>query len=213
MCIAMARKKKAAESEPVKLFYLFYTQERWDNWIRRLEESSFEEEPGTSDMPEGLRTIQNFTDDVNIEVLKIIRLQQNDRFSAEEAMEKIRDVEEIVMGEPGESEVADIVGSLQVRFLVLFDACKKYLDGKFSGEIKELVKKGRSVAEKDPDASLEVAGNIGALVIDGGSCCGKYLRGDIDDPTLFDDWLIEIDEMANALKSLQKFDEEPGEAS
>ena len=35
----------------------------------------------------------------------------------------------------------------------------------------------------------------------------------MDNPSLFDEWLIEIDTMGNALKSLKKFDEEPGEVS
>lgn len=31
-----AKKTAAKEAELVKLFYIFYNQERWDNWIRRL---------------------------------------------------------------------------------------------------------------------------------------------------------------------------------
>ncbi len=195
------------------MFYLFYTQERFDNWVSMLTECSFEESSEGDEMPEGLKTLQNFTDDINIEVLKIIRLYQNERFSADEALKKLDEVEEIIMAEPQAAEIIDIIEGVQMRFLVLFLACKKFLNSDFSGDIKTLVKEGRIAVEDNPEEGLQIAGNIGALVIDGGSCCGKYLRGDLDEPSMFDDWLIEIDDIGTALKSLKKFDEEPGEAS
>jgi hypothetical protein len=211
----MARKKKKSkkDQEQQKLFYLFYTQERFDNWVTMLTECSFEEGPESEEMPEGLRTLQNFTDDINIEVLKIIRLYQNERFGADEALKKLDEVEEIIMAEPNAAEIRDVIEGVQMRFLVLFLACKKFLKGDFSGDIKTLVKDGRKLVENNPEEALQIAGNIGALVINGESCCGKYLRGDLDEPDMFDDWLIEIDDMGNALKSLKKFDEEPGETS
>ena len=64
---------------------------------------------------------------------------------------------------------------------------------------------------KQAEEALKTAATIGALVILGGSCCGKYLRGELDDPTLFDDWLIEVDDMGNALKTLKNFEEQFGE--
>ena len=39
------KKKKDADSvkeeAPLKLFYIFYSQERWDNWITALNEADF----------------------------------------------------------------------------------------------------------------------------------------------------------------------------
>lgn len=210
----MARKKKKTkEEEPLKLFYLFYTQERWDNWLQTLCESSFEEDPTGDEMPEGLQKLQNFSEDINIEVLKIIKLFQNERFSADEALLRLNEVEEIIMGTVPNTEIKELIEGLQIRFLVLFLSCKNYLNNEYEGEIKDLVKDGRTTIEEDAENALSIAGNIGALVLAGGSCCGKYLRGDVDEPTLFDDWLIEIDDMGNALKSLKKFDEEAGEAT
>lgn len=210
----MARKKKGKKTEvPQKLFYLFYTQERWDNWINTLGECSFDDGPDSDDMPEGLKVLQNFTDDINVEVLKIIKLYQKERFRPEEALQKLEEVEEIIIGEVPESDLSDIIGGIQMRFLVLFLSCKNYLKQNFEGEIKTLVKEGKKVADDDPEKALNIAGNIGALVIDGGSCCGKYLRGDMDEPSLFDDWLIEIDDIGTALKSLKKFDEVAGETT
>jgi len=206
----MARKKKE-KVEPQSVLYYFYTQERWDNWIKTLEEMSFDYDEDSEEMPEGLQSLNNFTEDINVSVLKIIKLFLLGNYSADAAKEKIEEVEEIVMGPLPDSDLADIVSGVQMRFLVLFAACKAVINGDVSGEVKDLVKFGRTLGDDQAEEALKTAATIGALVIQGGSCCGKYLRGELDDPTLFDDWLIEVDDMGNALKTLKNFEEQFGE--
>ena len=212
MCTDMAKKAKAKQAEPMKLFYIFYNQERWDNWIKTLEGADFEPAEG-EDVSEGEQMLYSFTEDITLSVLKIIRLFQNGRFTKEEATEKLDDVELIVMTGLPEGELEDVIGSLQLSLLVLFTACRKYLEGGFDKDIKTLVKKGRALDEENLEEALEVAANIGAAVVDGATCCAKYIKDDAENPGLFDEWLIEIETMSNAMKSLAKFDEERGEAS
>ncbi len=212
MCTDMAKKKSAKQAEPMKLFYIFYNQERWDNWIKTLEEASFEPAEG-EEISEGEQMLFSFTEDITLSVLKIIRLYQNGRFTKEEAIEKLDDVELIVMTGLPEGELEDIIGSLQLSLLVLFTACRKYLEGGFETDIKTLVKKGKGIDEENLEEALEIAANIGAAVVDGATCCAKYIKDDAENPGLFDEWLIEVETMSNAMKSLAKFDEEPGEAS
>lgn len=212
MCTDMAKKASAKQAEPMKLFYIFYNQERWDNWIATLEDADFEPAEG-EEVSEGEQILYSFTEDITLSVLKIIRLYQNGRFTKEEATEKLDDVELIVMTGLPEGELEDIIGSLQLSLLVLFTACRKFLEGGFDKDIKTLVKKGRGLDEENLEEALEVAANIGAAVIDGATCCAKYIKDDAENPGLFDEWLIEIETMSNAMKSLSKFDEEPGEAS
>ena len=212
MCTDMAKKAKAKQAEPMKLFYIFYNQERWDNWIKTLEGANFEPAEG-EEVSEGEQMLYGFAEDITLSVLKIIRLYQNDRFTKEEAIAKLDDVELIVMTGLPEGELEDIIGSLQLSLLVLFTACRKYIEGEFDKDIKALVKKGRGIDEENFEEALEVAANIGAAVVDGATCCAKYIKDDAENPGLFDEWLIEIETMSNAMKSLAKFDEEPGEAS
>ena len=81
----------------------------------------------------------------------------------------------------------------------------------FEKDIKALVKKGRAEIEKDMEAALETATNIGASVIDGAACCGKFVKDDLESPTLFDEWLIECERMSDAMTSLKNFDEGVGD--
>ncbi|MCT8338208.1 DUF2150 family protein [Methanoculleus sp. Afa-1] len=196
----------------MKLFYIFYNQERWDNWIKTLEEANFEPAEG-EEVSEGEQMLFSFTEDVTLSVLKIVRLYQNGRFTKEETIAKLDDVELIVMTGLPEGDLEDIIGSLQLSLLVLFTACRKYIEGEFDKDIKALVKKGKGIDEENLEEALEVAANIGAAVVDGATCCAKYIKDNIEDPGLFDEWLIEIETMSNAMKSLAKFDEEPGESS
>ena len=208
----MAKKaSKSTESEPLKLFYIFYNQERWDNWLKTLREADFEGDPKRDQMPEGLRLLDGFTEDVTLSVMKIIKLFQNKRFSKEESLEKIAQVEAIVMAPAPDDEIAGIVETIQLPKLVLFAGSRKFLTGEFEKDIKTLIKKGRTLSEKDMEQALEAAAHIGASVIAGTSCCGKYIKDDIEDPTPFDEWLFECERMYEGMASLKNFDESVGD--
>ena len=203
-------KKSSKEAEPMKLFYIFYNQERWDNWIKSLTDADFTGDSESEDMPEGYKLLFTFNQDICLSVLKIIKMYQNERFTEQETLDKINDVEQIVMGQQPEGEIAEIINSLQLSMLVLFNACRIYISNNYEKDIKTLVKKGRSIDEENMEELLETAGQIGANVIDGKSCCGRYLRANAD-PGLFDEWLIEIETMSEAIHSLKKFDESHGD--
>ena len=202
---------KKTEEEPLKLFYIFYNQERWDNWLKTLSESSFEADPKSDELPEGFRVLDNFSVDITVSVLKIIRLYQNKRYTFEEAVDKLSQVETIVMSAAPEGDLGEIIEILQLPKLALFASCRLYLAGGFDKDIKSLVKKGRAAIEKDMEMALEAAANIGASVIDGASCCGKFLKDDVEQTTLFDEWLIECERMGEAMASLKNFDEGTGD--
>jgi len=211
----MAKKNEKAVKgeEPLKLFYIFYNQERWDNWISTLSESDFSVKPGSEDMPEGYTTLYNFSMDITIEILKIIRLFQNGRFSKEDALLKLNQVETIVMSDVKDEKIDEYVESLQLSMLVLFAGCKRFLEGTYSNDIKTLVKDGKKAGDDNLETALEIAAEIAANVINGAACCGKYIKDDIEQPGLFDEWLIEIESMHEAMASLKNFDEEAGESS
>lgn len=208
-----AEKGKAKEQEPQKLFYIFYNDERWNNWLSSLNEADFEGDPESEQMPEGLAMLYIFSEDITLSVLKIIKLWQNGRFSKEDAQNKLAAVEAIVMSPLPEGKLEESVGPIQLTMLVLFASCRQFLEGTFETDLKGLVKKGRSLPEDQLEEALDCASHIGASVINGATCCSKFVKDDLENPTLFDEWLIEIETMSEAFKSLKKFDEEPGESS
>jgi hypothetical protein len=213
--VLMAKKKEKTvkEEEPLKLFYIFYNQERWDNWINTIRESDFTVKDGSEEMPEGFSTLYNFSMDITIEVLKIIRLFQNNRFSNEDALLKLNQVESIIMADVKDETIEEYIESLQLSMVVLFAGCKRFLEGTYSTDIKTLVKDGKKAGDENLETALEIAAEIAANVINGAACCGKYIKDDIEQPGLFDEWLIEVESMHEAMVSLKNFDEEAGESS
>ena len=209
---AKKTKQKEPEEAP-KLFYIFYNQERWDNWLNSLKNADWDGDENAEEMPEGFRLLDGLSDDITLAVIKIIKLFQNTRFTVEEARTKIRDIEAIIMAEVADDMLAEIIGSMQVSMVVLFSAAQQYLEGTYPAPetIKDLVKEGRKVVDKDAEKAFEIATSIGSAVINGATCCGKYVK-DTDEPTLFDEWLVEVERIADAMKSLKDFDEVAGEA-
>lgn len=211
--MAKKKEKTVKEEEPLKLFYIFYNQERWDNWINTIRESDFTVKDGSEEMPEGFSTLYNFSMDITIEVLKIIRLFQNNRFSNEDALLKLNQVESIIMADVKDETIEEYIESLQLSMVVLFAGCKRFLEGTYSTDIKTLVKDGKKAGDENLETALDIAAEIAANVINGAACCGKYIKDDIEQPGLFDEWLIEIESMHEAMVSLKNFDEEAGESS
>ena len=207
----MAKKKGTQEEAPLKLFYIFYSKERMENWIRTLQELSFSGDPSSEDPPEGLLALSRFAEDITIEVLKIVRLYQNSRFGRDEAMQRMREVEATVMSEVRDGEIGDVLESLQLSLLVLFSACRKFIEGKVEKDTKAAVKRARALSPDELEKSLEIAGGIGAAVIGGAPCCEKFMPDDPGKTTLLDDWLVEIETIRDAMKSLKDFDESTGE--
>ena len=207
----MAKKKGTQEEAPLKLFYIFYSKERMENWIRTLQELSFTGDPSSEEPPEGILALSWFAEDITIEVLKIIRLFQNNRFGRDEAMQRMREVEATVMSEVRDGEIGDVLESLQLSLLVLFSGCRKFIDGKAEKDVKAAVKRARALSPEELEKSLEIAGEIGAAVIGGTPCCEKFMLDDPGKTTLLDDWLVEIETMRDAMKSLKDFDESTGD--
>jgi hypothetical protein len=155
--------------------------------------------------------LDSFSVDITLAALKIVKLYQNKRFSREEAQDRLVQVEAIVMSAAPKGDLEELIELLQLPKLVLFASCRRYISGEFDKDIKMLVKKGRDIIDKDMEQALDIASNIGASVIDGAACCGKYVKDDLENPTLFDEWLIECERMNEAMGSLKNFDESTGE--
>jgi hypothetical protein len=208
------QKKKAAGKEteaPMKLFYIFYSQERWDNWMNSLQEADFGDDPDSEDLPEGLSILSGFNQDICVAILKIIKLYQNNRFTKEETLEKLQEIGSIVMDQEVPEDLADVIEYMQEQLLVLFSSCTVYLEGDYqSTDIKDLVKAGRACSEDEGNTALDIVSKIGAHVMNGTTCCGRYIKDDMKSST-FNEWLIQIEMMSEAFASLKGFDEQAGE--
>ena len=176
--------------------------------MRSLQEADFDGESDDEDLPQGLSILSGFNEDICVAVLKIIKLYQNSRFTREEAMGKLNEIADIVMNQEEGGELGDVIQYMQDQLLVVFSSCTTYLQGGYeSTEIKDLIKEGRACKEDEGEKAMTFASLIGAHVMNGKSCCGRYIKDNME-PTRFNEWLIQIEMMSEAFDSLKGFDEQ-----
>ena len=179
--------------------------------MKSLQEADFGSDPDSEDLPDGISILSGFNQDICVAVLKIIKLYQNNRFSKEETVGRLQEVGSIVMNQEVPEDLADLIEYMQDQLVVVFSSCTTYLDGEYeSTEIKDLIKSGRACKENEGEKALDLASKVGAHIINGKSCCGRYIKDDMD-PTVFNEWLIQIEIMSEAFASLKGFDEQAGE--
>lgn len=179
--------------------------------MKSLQEVDFGSDTDSEDLPDGLSILSGFNEDICVAVLKIIKLYQNNRFNKEETVGRLQEVGSIVMDQEVPEDLVDVISYMQDQLVVVFSSCTTYLDGGYeSTDIKDLIKDGRACSEDEGEKALDLASKIGAHVINGKSCCGRYIKDNME-PTMFNEWLIQIEMMSEAFSSLKGFDEQAGE--
>ncbi|SEM96875.1 hypothetical protein SAMN05216388_100142 [Halorientalis persicus] len=153
-----------SESDPPGTFY---TEERWQNWIERIDEEEIDPEDEDS-----ARLLLNLQDDTAIAVAKIITAYDDGHVEAEEAREKLADIREIVLSEVqlDDEEKLMLVDGVQTSLVCVFYAAEEYVAGGVAedGTIEEYIRAAADAeAEEDPDAALGYCAQAGTRIIDG----------------------------------------------
>jgi hypothetical protein len=153
-----------SESEPPGQFY---TEERWQNWIERIDEEEIDPEDEDS-----ARLLLNLQDDTAIAIAKILTAYDDGHLDEEETLEELTDVREIVLDEVGidDEEKLMLVDGVQTSLVCVFYAAEEYVAGGVAedGTIEEYVHAAADAeAEEDPDAALGYCAQAGTRIIDG----------------------------------------------
>jgi len=172
----------------------YYTEERWQNWIDRLDEEEIDPEDEDS-----ARLLLNLQDDAAIAVAKIITDHDDDLLETESALEEIADIREIVLDEIDldDEETVMLIDGVQTSLVCVFYAAEEYIAEGPAEEgtvIDYIEAAAEAEAEEDLDAALGYCVQAGTLVIDGEEL-------DVDAAAELEYGLVS--EWANGLDSLQ----------
>ena len=184
----------------------YYTEDRWQNWLARVEEEDIDPENEDS-----ARLLLNLQDDAAIAVAKIISAFEEGRLEDGEAVEELDRVRGIVLSEPDLSIEDDaaredkeiLVDGVQTSLVCVFYAAEEYIAAGPAEEapIAEYVEAAAAAeADKDIDAALGYLVQAGTRII----------AGDDLDMSVVDD--IEyglVSEWVNGLDSLQSAMSDP----
>jgi hypothetical protein len=187
----------------------YYTQERWQNWIDRIEDEEVDPENEDS-----ARLLLNLQDDAAIAVAKILTDFDEDMLEAEPAMAELEGVREIVLDEVSidSEEKLMLIDGVQTSLVPVFYAAEEYVvDGPADdGEIPAYVQAAADAeAEEDLDAALGYCVQAGTLVIDGADLAIESL--DELEYGLVSEWVNGLDSLQTAMSDPEVVEEEDGD--
>ncbi|MFB6143240.1 MAG: DUF2150 family protein [Halorientalis sp.] len=145
----------------------FYTADRWQNWIDRIEEEDIDPENEDS-----ARLLLNLQDDTAIAVAKILTAYDDGHLDEEEALAELEDVRDIVLAEVdlADEEKLMLVDGVQTSLVPVFYAAEEYVAAGVAedGTVEEYVRAAADAErEEDPDAALGFCAQAGTRIIDG----------------------------------------------
>jgi hypothetical protein len=172
----------------------YYTDERWQNWIDRLEDEEIDPENEDS-----ARLLLNLQDDAAIAVAKIITDYGDDLLDQEPALEELAEIREIVLAEVeiDDEETLMLIDGVQTSLVCVFYAAEEFVaEGPAEeGTVGDYIEAAADAeAEEDLDAALGYCVQAGTLIIDGEEL-------DVDAAADLEYGLVS--EWANGLDSLQ----------
>ncbi|SFK80406.1 hypothetical protein SAMN04487950_1175 [Halogranum rubrum] len=190
-------------SEPEETFY---TEERWQNWLTRVEEEELDPENEDS-----ARLLLNLQDDAAIAVAKILSAYNEDRLSQEEAIEELTEVREIVLAEVefDDEEKLMLIDGVQTSLVCVFYAAEEYIAAGPTEEasVDEYVQAAADAeAAEDLDAALGYLVQAGTRIIDGEEL-DMALVEDIE-YGLVSEWVNGLDSLQSALSDPEVVEED-----
>ncbi len=184
----------------------YYTRERWQNWLTRVEEEDLDPENEDS-----ARLLFNLQDDTAIAVAKVVSDYDDGVIDEDRAMEEIAGIREVVLDETefDDEEKQMLIESAQTSLVCVFYTAEEYVAGGPATEasVEEYIDAAAAAeAEEDMDAALSYVVQAGTRIID-----GEELDVSIVDELEYgfvSDWVSGLDSLQNALSDPEVVEEE-----
>ncbi|SDY41354.1 DUF2150 family protein [Halobellus clavatus] len=190
----------------------YYTEERWHNWLSRVEEEDLDPENEDS-----ARLLLNLQDDAAIAIAKIVSAYEDDRLDDDEAIDELERVRTIVLSEP-ELDIEDdaaredkemLVDGVQTSLVCVFYAAEEYIVAGAAEEVPltEYVEAAAAAeAEDDMDAALGYLVQAGTRIIHGDEL-DMAIAEDLE-YGLVSEWVNGLDSLQSAMSDPEVVEEE-----
>lgn len=182
----------------------YYSQERWDNWLARLEEANLEDEEESSQL------YLNLQNDAAIAVAKVLRAREEDKLTQDETLDELEDIRDIVLADPSleDEDALMLIDAVQTSLLCVFVSIDRTFAEEpveidsFEGRIEAAVE--AEEAEEFDEAMGHVA-EIGAAIIEGDRF--DFSLMDELEYGLVAEWLGGLDSLQEALQGPKVIEE------
>lgn len=183
----------------------FYSEERWQNWLARVEEEELDPENEDS-----ARLLLNLQDDAAIAIAKVLTALAEDRIGEERAVEEVRNVRDIVLAEIAleDEDKRMMIDGVQTSLIPVFYAAEEFVvGGVVDGEVEAFIRAAAEAeAEEDFDAALGYVVQAGTRVIDGETLDIELLEE--FEYGLVTEWVNGLDSLQSALDDPEVVEED-----
>ena len=184
----------------------FYSEERWQNWLTRVEEEELDPENEDS-----ARLLINLQDDAAIAVVKVLTAFDDDRIDEELAVSKLGELREIVLAqvEFEDEEKTILIDGVQTSLVPVFYAAEEFIIAGESGDapVDEYIAAAADAeASEELDAALSYIVQAGTLII-----AGEELDMSIAEELeygLVAEWVNGLDSLQSALSDPEVVEED-----
>ncbi|MFC5367790.1 DUF2150 family protein [Salinirubrum litoreum] len=186
----------------------FYTEERWQNWLTRVEDEDLDPENEDS-----ARLLLNLQDDAAIAVAKILTAYDDGDLEQETALDELAEIREIVLSEVefDDEEKLMLIDGVQTSLVCVFYAAEEYVHAGPSeeGSVVDYVHAAADAeAADDVDAALGYLVQAGTRIIDGEEL-DMAVAEEIE-YGLVSEWLNGLDSLQSALSDPEVVEEDDG---
>ncbi len=184
----------------------FYSEERWQNWIDRIEAEEIDPEDESS-----ARLLLNLQDDTAIAVAKVLRAYADGELDQEGTLAEIAEIREIVLEEVDvdDEEKRLLIDGVQTSLVCVFFAAEEYVAGGVpeEGTVTDYLGAAADAeAEEELDAALGYAAQAGTLVIDGADL-DMQIAEELE-YGLVTEWINGLDSLDSALSDPEVVEED-----
>jgi hypothetical protein len=184
----------------------YYTDERWQNWLGRIDEEDVE-----PDSDESAQLLWNMQDDTAIAITKVVMDFEDGELGEETALGELEEMRETVLAEPDfdDEEKLMLLDSVQTSLVCVFYSAEEYIVGGAvdEGAVAEYVHAAADAeAEDDLDAALSYCVQAGTLIIDGEELAPSIAEN--LDPGLVVQWVNGLDSLQTAMKDPEVVEED-----
>ncbi|QLG26358.1 DUF2150 family protein [Halorarum halophilum] len=184
----------------------FYTEERWQNWLDRVEEETLDPEDEDS-----ARLLLNLQDDAAIAVAKVVSAYDDGELDQETAVEEIAGIRDVVLAEVHfeNEEKAMLIDGVQTSLVCVFYAAEEFIVGGPAEEasVAEYVAAAVDAEEnEDVDAALGYLVQAGTRIIDGDELPMEAVE-DLE-YGLVSEWVNGLDSLQSAMSDPEVVEEE-----
>ncbi|QIO23771.1 DUF2150 family protein [Haloarcula sp. JP-L23] len=184
----------------------YYTEERWQNWLDRIEEEGVDPEDEDS-----ARLLLNLQDDAAIAIAKILTDYEDGTLDEETTVDELAGVREIVLDdiEMDDEETLMLIDGVQTSLVCVFYAAEEYVAEGPAEEATVADYVGAAAdaeAEEDLDAALGYCVQAGTRIID-----GDELAMDVAEDLeygLVSEWVNGLDSLQTAMSDPEVVEEE-----